>query len=249
MADRNYDRPPIIEAIIEVKFEKLVDAQDIAKVTRVFTRSYQNAEKWDRTNIDFRLGSDGSLSPTGTGSVIVGSKHTRLDRGEIAIVSQQLFLISQLPDYPGWESLFARFREEWKAWKDAVGYQKIQQIGLRYINRVDIPTNGLPASETSAYLKVYAEVPADLGPALTYAVQAAFLLKELAAQISIASQVVPSPIPDRLSILLDISVSKAENAPQRDDDMFTMLQRFRVEKNRAFEMCLTDRARDLFGHA
>jgi uncharacterized protein (TIGR04255 family) len=65
--------------------------------------------------------------------------------------------------------------------------------------------------------------------------------------ITINSGIVPPPLEGHLSIMLDIDVGRDHDLPQRDEGLLSLLQEFRIEKNRVFEACVTDRARELFG--
>jgi uncharacterized protein (TIGR04255 family) len=58
--------------------------------------------------------------------------------------------------------------------------------------------------------------------------------------------VFPPPLVNHFSIMLDIDVSQQFDLPQRDDDLHGLLSQMRDEKNRVFEACITDTARELF---
>ena len=130
-------------------------------------------------------------------------------------------------------------------WKRVVGFKEISRIGVRYINRIDIPISG-PIVEFEDYLHLYAKIPDVLGPVGGYAAQAVLPLADIGCTLRLNSAVVPSPILDHMSILFDQDIAKEENPPQSDGDISELLGKIRVKKNEVFEACITDRARELF---
>jgi uncharacterized protein (TIGR04255 family) len=46
--------------------------------------------------------------------------------------------------------------------------------------------------------------------------------------------------------MLDIDIFMVSNTPQKDDDIYQLLNEIRVKKNETFEACITNRARELF---
>lgn len=240
----DYPHPPITEAIIEIRFVEPIDAKTVEAAGHALSRNYANTQPWRNQNIAVKLNPAGFVEESITETKL-GQKHSSSDQSQIAISSPQLFLVSQLPDYPGWDNFFLRFRRDWELWKSAAGYRKLSQLALRYINRIDLPADG-PTVRQNDYLRIYAEVPDEMGPTTAYSVQVLLPLQETRSQLSINSGVVASVIPGHLSILLDQTVACAVAPPQRDDELLEMLARFRIEKNRAFELCITDKARELF---
>jgi uncharacterized protein (TIGR04255 family) len=60
------------------------------------------------------------------------------------------------------------------------------------------------------------------------------------------SATVPSPLIGFASLALDLDVMRETSIPRRDEDVWELVNRIRDYKNRAFESCITDRARALF---
>ena len=245
MPDQRYRRPPITEAVIEVRFAEAVEDRELRNVSHAFASHYPGEQIL--LNVEFGL-SVGDLVRSPTAQMKAGQQSYRrstLSEAELALAAPASLIISQLPDYPGWQAFFDRFKRDWSLWKREVGYRKIVRVGVRYINRLDIPADG-PVVAHERYLNLSARSPDDLGPTTTYAIQATFQSAQVNGSIVINSGVVPSPLEGRLSIMLDIDVSRENSLPQKDEDLLLLLQDFREEKNRVFEACITDRARELF---
>jgi uncharacterized protein (TIGR04255 family) len=150
----------------------------------------------------------------------------------------------QLAPYPGWDQFFGRFCRDWEAWKNSVGYRKIIRVGVRYINRIDIPTDE-PVLYEEQFLNVYPHIPEVLGPMMQYALQTQLSLTDIGCILTLNSSVVPSPLIGHRSFVIDLDIGK-DSPPQNDDAIYELINRIRIAKNRVFEACITDRARELF---
>ena len=243
MSDQPYRRPPITEAIIEVRFADPLEASQFEKAAVDFKDTYPIQQP----TMAIALG----VAPDAwTGSVAqinqtTGSRLSSPDQTELAVLWPQSFVVSQLAPYPGWNHFFGRFERDWQLWKRAMGYRKIARVGLRYINRIDIPNSGQIAEEAD-FLNVFAKAPDNLGPFVAYGVQVQFLPDEHGCKLVLNSALVPSPLLNHTAIVLDLDAAVEFGAPQNDKDLYLLLNEMRHKKNSAFEACVTDRARELF---
>jgi uncharacterized protein (TIGR04255 family) len=108
-----------------------------------------------------------------------------------------------------------------------------------------MPVERREEAKISDYLRVHPEAP-PVKRIMSYGMQISGQLDEDHCQCLINSSVVPPPLVDHVSVILDIDVSRAEAPPQRDDDIWALIDRIRVHKNRIFEESVTDKARELF---
>lgn len=177
-----------------------------------------------------------------------GYRATSLDSADILIISTLNFLVSRLAPYMGWESFYARASRDWEVWKRVAGYRRVQRIGVRYINRIDIPCEAGQKIQLEDYFTCYPEAPEVTGfPGLArYAMQLILPSGPEGCSLMINGASVPSPLVNHASFLLDLDISKEGDAPQNDDQVWALIDRTRDHKNRAFESCITDRARALF---
>ena len=166
---------------------------------------------------------------------------------ELIIIFPKSIVVSQLAPYPGWDTFFERFVRDWKLLKRVLDFQTIQRLGVRYINRIDIPCN-TPTIEHEEYLNIYPKVTDKFGSLAEYAVQAKVFMQDLECMLTINSAVVPAPILNHASFVVDQDIAREINVPQKDDDIFALIEKIRVRKNEVFESCVTDRARALFKH-
>jgi uncharacterized protein (TIGR04255 family) len=57
---------------------------------------------------------------------------------------------------------------------------------------------------------------------------------------------VPSPILNHASFVIDQDIVKEINPPQSDESIYELLNEIRERKNKVFEDCIRDPARELF---
>jgi uncharacterized protein (TIGR04255 family) len=241
-----YKRAPITEAVIEIRYAGSVESDLLAKVSADFKAVYPLHDPL--VNYDVTVG----LPPPNVRREAVtqvnqatGHRLSSRDQAEILLLWPVTFVVSQLAPYPGWEMFFGRFGRDWTIWKKAAGYRKITRIGVRFVNRIDIPQADRMIEETD-YLGVYAKLPEAFGPVTAYGVQAQFPPDDEGCRLTLNSGSVPSPLVDHSSVLLDIDIAKEVSPPQNDEEIFVLLDNIRTKKNVAFESCITEQARELF---
>ena len=95
------------------------------------------------------------------------------------------------------------------------------------------------------FFNVYPHIPDILGPMIQYSLETQSYVPDVGCVLTLNSAAVPSPLIGHRSFVVDLDIGK-DNPPQNDIDIYDLINRIRVEKNRAFEACVTDRARELF---
>lgn len=239
-----YKRPPITEAVIGVQFAAPVPADNLRKVSGRFKASYPGEQEVKTLGVQV-VNLAGGRPPVTNVQETVGHRRASNDATEIILFMPDTLIVSQLAPYPGWESFFSRFVRDWKLWKREISFLKIVRLGVRYINRIDLPITR-DYVDQEEYLNIYIQLPKILGPTTSYAAQAVLSIKDILSQLVINTTIVPSPLLDHASFIVDIDIGRTQDVPQRDEDLFELLVNFRDKKNMVFEACITDRARELF---
>ena len=246
MPDRPYSKSPITEAVIELRFEQVINPDEAMRVAKRFRASYPHWEDVPEYGVHVHLPQQLGAEPRAVATNTVTSfKLTAPDAGEIVVVATDHISVSQLAPYPGWDHFFDRFTRDWRTFKEHAGYRRIQRIGVRFINRLDLPfIDG--KIEQADYLTVYPQLPEQISTFLSYGMQVQIPSPHIAGMLTINTAVVPSFLLGHGAIMFDLDLSIDRDIPQNDDAIYDLLDRIRVEKNRMFELCITDRARDLF---
>lgn len=246
MSEQSYAKPPITEAVIDIQFDAPVDNASVMKAVERFQKDYPLQEVVK--NIEFQFEVDATNVQAAKARVdekLVVFKRTSTDQAQIALLSAAALTVSQLAPYPGWDDFFDRFKRDWKEWKSAVGYRKIKRVGVRYINRLDIPASR-GAVDLQAYLRFYVHVPDVVGAQEAFSALVEAALPSINGRLRINVASVKSPLIDHMSAMLDIDLIRLSDVPQNDAELLGYLSQTRSAKNSVFEACLTQASKDLF---
>jgi uncharacterized protein (TIGR04255 family) len=247
MSDQPYKSPPITEAVIEIRFADALAEGEVEKVSRDVSAAYPHRETLKNVTTQIGVPPDLDQPPTTQFNQQIGHRLASHDFTELLVLWPSLFVISQLAPYQGWGAFFSRFERDWTRWKKTVGYRKIIRVGVRFVNRIDIPVQGEGATiEEPDYLNVYAKYPKMISKVTGYAVQFTAPIEDIGCKLIVNSAGVQSPLLNHLAIMFDQDIARDADCPQSDDDLYKLLNQIRVKKNAVFEACITDRARELF---
>jgi len=238
----NYGKPPIVEAILEFQFEQEIAYERVQKASAKFSRSYPISETEFEIQGNIELGSqrvDLNQRP-------VGVKLSSSDRAKLTLARVKSFSIAELAPYSGWDVFLQTAKTNWEIWRKAIGSQQISRIGMRYINRIDIPNDG-KGIMPSRYVTMFPPKPG-FGPDQIdfYTMQVQMPVGHDSLQVTINTATVASPIPNANSLLLDLDLYTTVDIPRREDHLWEKVGAMRVQKNAVFEACITDDSRELF---
>lgn len=135
-----YPNPPIQEAICEVHFDltQPLPLQTLESLKPVWSASYPDQKVVQERRVNFHLSPEGLKTEEGDlGHRLICKSG---DGKRLVQVSGFFIAINQLSPYPGWEESFrdtilARFEDVHKT----IGLMKFKRVGLRYINRINVP--------------------------------------------------------------------------------------------------------------
>lgn len=246
-----YTRPPIVEAVIEIKFDSSVDSDKLEKIKRVLEKRYDHSQPIESIGIKFNV--QDQIPTTEKNDHIRGYRFQSADASEAMLIWPNSLIVSQLPPYVGWDVFFARFQREFKSFR-RFGKAGISRVGIRYVNRIDIP---LADSASSSDSSVNGFAPAEfmtLHPSLPdieakwgrFSMQVVSDLPDIGCGLSLQSQIVPPPLLDYFSLVLDIDIFREVEDPMSLNALFELMELMRLKKDAVFESCITDKSRELF---
>jgi uncharacterized protein (TIGR04255 family) len=246
---QNYAFPPITEAVIEIRMNNNVDPDDLKKIAAKLNKDFY-PDKKENIEINFSLefnpisGNQSSqVKPKPTGYRLAST-----DQSDIAIIAPQSLTISRLPPYPGWEKFYERLASAWKVWKRVTKIQDINRIGIRYINRIDIPTVELKNINVADYLNFYANVPVfPENPMTEYFIQITKPTSNPLWTANIASFIHQPVLLGKTSLVLDVDIYSTDKLPLNDEQLMSRLFEARELKNQVFKQCITVKTEELFG--
>ncbi len=242
-----YNSPPIVEAVIGINFENELKDKEVTSISKKFASYYSSNQsiKNVAVNLEIDQAKKSSKTPNTTYTETLGRKLSYNDMTELLVIWPSTFTFSQLAPYSGWDDFFGRFVRDWKIWKRANKYRKISRIGVRYINRIDIPFSDSEIKHEE-FLNIYPKVPGIIPTLDAYSINIVAKLSHIGCNLKINSSVVPPPLLNHTSFLIDQDIHISSSLPQKDDDIYALLNLIRIEKNKVFESCISDKARELF---
>lgn len=173
------------------------------------------------------------LSADGTFTVVLG-------RGSLAT--------SRNAPYAGWEDFTAEARRNWSDWVRVVGWKDVSRIGVRYINRIDIPFGSGGTTNLGDFFRFFVTMPKVPGfEGLNgFAAQAEFPMSDSPVKLVINHAPTPSPLVETNSFLLDLDLAVEQDLPSNEKGLWDIIEALRSIKNSVFEACITDKTRELF---
>ena len=238
-----YKYPPVTEAVIGINFAADLSKALLKSVSDKLAKNYPIHQPLQNISVKLDLSPQAGKVHKTFAEVAEGHRRSSQDMTELALILSNSLIVSQLAPYPSWSTFSKRFIRDWKLFKKTLGYREIKRIGVRYINRIDIPATG-SLVQNEKFLNVFPRVPEMLNPLMAGAVQTMSYFDDIKCKLTLNSGVIESPILNHISFILDLDVSREIDVPQSDKDIFELLEAMRLKKNQVFEACISQRARD-----
>jgi uncharacterized protein (TIGR04255 family) len=237
----NYKRPPIVEAVLEVRFgESPLDDKVMERLSKRFSERYP-APHQPSNNVGVEL-SGTMLRVTQQN---LGFKILSTDGGFTVSIGRNALGTSKNAPYGGWDEFIGEVRNNWSDWEKVVGWKEVSRIGVRYINRIDIPYSPTGITQLEDYFGFTVDVPESLGPLANFAINAEMPMTEK-IKVVINHAATPSPLVQTNSFLLDLDLAIEQALPTSEKALWEAIEGLRSVKNTVFEACITDRTRELF---
>lgn len=223
---------------------------ELKRIPRLLEKEYPNSK--DENDFQLRVHIEKGM-PTGQPVPEVSGHGARMlsaDDQRIVITRQTSVIYACLAPYPGWDDFIGGARLVFDTLRDKLGYKEVSSIGLRYVNRIDVPLkdDGPPLLPTD-YLLVGVALPPN---GITTSLRAFQTVAEveinhdqLFARVTAATAV--EALIRHASLLFDIDVIAQVDLPKKSDEFWALVGRMRDAKNSIFESGVTDAARQLFG--
>jgi uncharacterized protein (TIGR04255 family) len=241
----HYSRAPIVEAIIELRCELSgsiqLDTLNDAVNADEFPEVGRHLEVTGTFDVsDAGLRSDTSVRQT-------GFVFKREDGLRIIQARLNGFSYAALAPYDKWESFHDEAWRHWEVYRDLIHPTKVTRLGVRYVNRIDIPS-------ARVEIKDYLRTAIDVSPYLPQMIASHFLqvevpLSRYGAVATITSTSVPPSQEDATSLILDIDAWRPTDVDLALDGassaIHNALDSLRQAKNYTFEACITDATRGL----
>ena len=242
-ARRHYQKPPITEAIIDLRVElpAEIGLTELSKAREGEEATYPTAEQLHAVFGQMQIGPQVSAT---AGSQHIGYLFRSGDGRQIYQARLDGFTMSRLAPYEDWNALRGEARKLWDIYRTVTKHPKMTRLAVRYINRIDIP---YPFQDFKEYLRTVPEVSPDLPQGLAgYFMHLEIPFEDIKSLALINQTIIEPASQNVVSVVLDIDIFRTVDLPADEEGSWAFLEELRLRKNQVFEACITDRARGLF---
>jgi uncharacterized protein (TIGR04255 family) len=150
-----YPKAPITECVIHLAVLGTASPEEIQKLVKRFANEYPQQE----ILAAIEVGIDTTGGATTVKQNPQGYRIKSIDQADVMLVFPDGVAAARLPPYPGWEHLRERGRTAWSEWRRNVTNSALKRVGIRYINRIDVPIKQGEILDIDAYLRFALRVP------------------------------------------------------------------------------------------
>jgi uncharacterized protein (TIGR04255 family) len=240
---RKYRNPPIVEALCEFRFEPGAP-WDMAIPGLVYERIRDNFPKRRQVK-SFEVSV--AAGPEGIGQQVLTAdrmQFLREDEKALIQVGPNLLAVNHLKPYPTWQEFLTLIRQGFDSYLTAANPKGIQRIGLRYINRIELPGERVELADYFEFRPFVGErLPQDYGPFIV-GIQIPFEDSRDVLRLQLASAAPETP--DAIAVMLDLDYFLVRAGGVSQDEVFEWIEIAHSHVEDVFEACITDRLRQMF---
>lgn len=243
---RRYEHPPVDEAICEFRFES--DSPWDLTIPGLLYEELRD-DLPERRPTSVVEATTRSAGPAGIEQRLVQVDRLQLlgeDEKTVVQVGPNFLAINRLRPYIGWATFLPLVTKSLTAYQEVAKPKGFEQISVRYINRFNFDS----PVELEKYFDFYPFVgqglPQDFGSFIV-GIQTAFDEGRDVLQMQMSSTTPEKP--DTISIALDLLHFLGQPGTVAFEDVFEWIQKAHDRIEDAFEGCLQEPLRELFGEA
>ncbi len=247
---KHYLKAPITEAIIDLKvtFPENLSPEIFAEIEDHVKDRFQTKEKEQ-----IYTGTGAFIFVPGSPVQMNANQHRNgflfrsSDNLRIFQATLSGFTFNRLAPYESWEEFSADAKYLWEAYKEIYKPIQVTRAAIRYINQINIPTEGL--DDLKEYLRVIPEIPEDFPQKLlnSFSTQIQMPQEDLECMLIINEVLVPHPDGKFITVTLDLDLFRHQNWESGDENIWSFLETLRHRKNEVFEASITQKAKEMFG--
>jgi uncharacterized protein (TIGR04255 family) len=243
---RHYENPPIVEALVELFF---TGSQWSPTVPGRFYTDIQNRfpleEHLDQIGLEVGLSSEGPDARLSRGDPRL--RFQTSDRSQMVQLARDLLVFNQVrsnqQEYTHFEEWRPTVIEMLNRYRELARPAAIERMGVRYINRVVIPS---PAILMEDYFTIYPQVPEAIGEHGPFLMRLEIPPLHPEHQMIVTFGSTPSEQEGTIAHLLDFYDIVVMGGPNSFGTVEQRLHDAHDNIITAFEVSITDKARGLF---
>ena len=240
---KGYSKPVVTEAILDLRvalipgtgsdvLENIAEALNtrFPRKEAVFTNTFQFGFYEGKATLPESMQQENGL------------RLLSADGLKVVQISNEGFTFSYIQPYAGWEAFSAEAHELWNVYKSFCVLEEIKRVGLRYINRIDIPIT----SKLSSFLALRPLLPEQLPSRDMHGffMQIQLPQSDLESMLIVNEARVLPTTEDVFTVILDFDLFRDTSwKPEQDKDVWELLGLFRIRKNEVFEASIEEETR------
>lgn len=243
---RHYSKPPIQEVVVELRIPQL--QPQVVQQLKAFRDASANLFSTEEAVVSGEVevhfdGTGAQLPEVKRSSQVFGYTYKTPDLAQLAQVRLNGMSYHKLPPYSRWEDVLDQARKLWNHYYAITRAPLITQIGLRYINRFNLPA----PCDIESFLKTFPNISADLPQLISgYVMQLSMPQVDMANTVLVHRQALTSPQqPHQASIVVDNDLVTKQEFQSESEQPWEFLEVMHHRQNEIFEGSITDATRDL----
>jgi uncharacterized protein (TIGR04255 family) len=244
--NKKYKNPPIVEAVCELRFEleAVPDQSVIEAIFEALKSKFPEKKKPTQQQIQFELNIKEKKEEFKHSSHPF-DQFFSADGKDLVQINKGVISIHRLRPYQSWEVFSETIRLVLETYRKSVRIKSLQRIGLRYINRIEIPAATFNEEDYFHWRPTTPDgIPKDVS---SFIVGAVFPFE--GGRDSVKAQLVselPVPIVDKSPFILDVDYSLGSPGTIEEKDIEEWLVNAHNHIIAIFESVSTEKAKLLF---
>lgn len=240
---------PIVEAVIDIRARPAIALEEGVLRPRLEEKlvGYKFLDSQRHIRIEQAVALQGQAAPAPVVEDLgwKGFRFQSDDQKHIAQFNRDGFVFSRLEPYQSWQELYEEAMRLWEIYKAQTNPAEIHRLGLRYINRVNLPAGELQFED---YMEAAPATPRDFEtPFYGFMHQDTLAVPDHPYAINVIKTLQP---PENeatgIALILDIDVFTIQGAELDQQSLGRRLLEMRWLKNKVFFGSITQHTLQLF---
>ena len=242
---RKYERPPIVEAICEFKFDP-ESRWDLTIPGLLYENlKYEFPNKGSNLIMGFNIAASPEEIKQNVEKIELAQfKHQ--NKPLLVQVGQHILTINHLAPYSNWENFIVVIEKAYNAYKQVANPSAFQRIGVRYINRIDIPRDKFRFKLFTFGPKFWSPVPQP-NSVLSFITGVELPFEGNRDRMKLQLATAQTTQTDMRSFILDIDYYLTDPSLIGFDDAIKWVNDAHKSVEKAFEDSISDKLREQFG--
>jgi uncharacterized protein (TIGR04255 family) len=240
---RHLPNAPISEAVIElrVKPHPAFQISEIERIGQALSETFVDRKTVYTVEQDIEV-RNAEMVASGVRHEIEGYQFWTKDHLTAATYRKEAFSFSRLKPYTSWNDMVTGMKPLFQRYRSMAKPQSVVRIGVRFINRIDLPKTLL----FEDYLAAPPNVPKDLPQFLSSFLSRVVIHDPEIKVAASVTQALEAKDQDHVTVLLDIDSFKRMECEPDAEEVWTALENLHVFKNKVFFASITEKALSLF---